>query len=167
MVLSCLPGASLVPRKRPVCGRSPPQDLPRSGPLANEIVLKVNQIRRPSKIGIRSVLREGLYRQSCATRGPFLCRLSNWFFPVSLVPPWCLPGCRLSNGSFPASLVPRKLSNESFPASLVPLRLSKWSFPVSLVPPCDRQSCALSGALKACLCSEPKDPALGPLRFGS
>ena len=37
-------------------------------------------------------------------------------------------------------------------ASLVPLRLSKWSFPASLVPPCQRQSCAPSGTLKASLC---------------
>ena len=117
------------------------------------------------------MLREGLSWQACAMRGPFkpiLCyerakegflvprRLSNWSFPVSLVPflpLWCLPGvsqtvqmvlsclpgaslvpCKLSNGSVPASLVPRKLSNESFPASLVPFRLSKLSFPASLVP---------------------------------
>ena len=58
-------------------------------------------------------------------------------------PPWCLPG---------ASLVPCKLSNESFPASLVSLRLCNWAFPASLVPPCQRQSCAPSGFLKASLC---------------
>ena len=46
------------------------------------------------------------------------------------LPPWCLT---------------------SIPASLVPFRLSKWFFPASLVPPCQRQSCAPSGILKASL----------------
>ena len=101
-------------------------------------------------------------------------RLSNWFFPTSLVlsclPGACLVPCKLSNSSFlprcprtsagrgsasrlpGASLVPCKLSNESFPASLVSLRLCNWAFPASLVPPCQRQSCAPSGFLKASLC---------------
>ena len=55
---------------------SPPQDLPRTGPIATEIVLKLCKIRRPSKIGIRSAI----VRR------------------VSLVPPWYLPGG--ANGSF-------------------------------------------------------------------
>ena len=70
-------------------------------------------------------------------------RLSNWSFPASLVPPWCLAGCPI--GPFlppwclpgasqaPAVLVPRLgcplvLSGLSG-ASLVPRKLSKWSFP--------------------------------------
>ena len=128
----CLPGASagcpMDPFLPPWCLAScatgsqpwsPPQDLPRTGPIAIEIVLKV--IQNPA---------------------PFQNRDSIG----NPMPRW------LSDGSFPASLVPRKLSNESFPASLVPLRLSKWSFPASPAPPCQRQSCAPSGALKASLC---------------
>ena len=53
---------------------SPPQDLPRTGPFAIEVVLKLDKIGRPDSIG-------------------------NPVLQVSLVlPPWCLPGC--PNGSF-------------------------------------------------------------------
>ena len=185
MVLSCLPGASL--SKALLCSKWPfkgqsvlraagreahPRICREPGRSPLKLYYNSDKIRRPSETGIRSVIlcyerafkgkpvpREG-QRLPGASQAP-------WSFPVSLLPPWCLPGCpngsflplvppwclagcpipwclpgsrRLSNGSFPASLVPRKLSNESFPASLVPLRLSKWSFPASLVPPCDRQS---------------------------
>ena len=55
----------------------PPQDLPRTGPLAIEIILKVRQ-----------------------NPAPFQSRdsIGNPVLEVSLVPPWCLPGCPI--GSF-------------------------------------------------------------------
>ena len=49
-------------------------------------------------------------------------RLSNWSFPASLVPPWCLAGCLTSPFLPPWCL------------SLVPARLSKWSFPAGDPP---------------------------------
>ena len=77
----------------------------------------------------------------CVTRGPlkailcyeraFTCslvrrRLSNWSFPVSLVPPWCLPGCL--NGSF---LPPWCLPGASKPVRLILSCLSvpPWCLP--------------------------------------
>ena len=87
MVLSCLPGASLSKGIQSVLGSRPwrpPQDLPRTGPFAIEIVLKVKQ-----------------------NPAPFQSRdsIGNPVLEVSLVPP------RLSKWLFPASLVPRRLSN--------------------------------------------------------
>ena len=87
---------------------SPPQDLPRTGPIAIEIVLKVRQNLAPFQ-----------NRDSIGNPAPQVSHLRGclkWFFP------WCLAGSKLFF-SFPASLVPRKLSTKSFPASLVPLRL--------------------------------------------
>ena len=46
-------------------------------------------------------------------------RLSNWSFPASLAPPWCLAGCPISP-VLPPWCLPHRLSNWSFPASLVP-----------------------------------------------
>ena len=83
MVLSCLPGASLSKRIQSVLSSRPwrpPQDLPRTRPLAIEIVLKVRQNPAPFQ-----------NRDS----------IGNPALQVSLVSPWCLPG-----KSFPASLVP-------------------------------------------------------------
>ena len=80
MVLSCLPGASLSKGIKSVLGSRPwrpPQDLPRTGPFAIEIVLKVRQNPAPFQ-----------NRDS----------IGNPVLQVSLVPPWCLPGC--PNGSF-------------------------------------------------------------------
>ena len=80
MVLSCLPGASLSKGIESVLGSRPwrpPQDLPRTGPFAIEIVLKVRQNPAPFQ-----------NRDS----------IGNPVLQVSLVPPWCLPGC--PNGSF-------------------------------------------------------------------
>ena len=146
---------------------SPPQDLPRTGPIATEIALKLCKIRRPSKIGIRSAIvrRVSLvppWYLPGGANGSFLppwcltgCPFDPFLPPMDpVLPPWCLPGCPNgsflppwclagSDRSFPASLVPRKRSNEPFLASLVPLRLSKWTFPVSLVPHCQRLRAAL------------------------
>ena len=80
MVLSCLPGASLSRGIQSVLGSRPwrpPQDLPRTGPFAIEIVLKVRQNPAPFQ-----------NRDS----------IGNPALEVSLVPPWCLLVC--PNGSF-------------------------------------------------------------------
>ena len=80
MVLSCLPGASLSKGIQSVLGSRPwrpPQDLPRTGPFAIEIVLEVRQNPAPFQ-----------NRDS----------IGNPVLQVSLVPPWCLPVC--PNGSF-------------------------------------------------------------------
>ena len=98
MVLSCLSGTSLSKGFQSVLGSRPwrpPQDLPRTGPFAIEIVLKVKQNPAPF--------------QNRDSIGNFVLQ---GFFGASLVPP------RLSKWLFPASLVPRRLSNGSFPASL-------------------------------------------------
>ena len=128
--------------------------MPRTGPTAIEIVLKLCKIRRPSKPGFdgQSCVQMALsclpgasqavqLILSCLPGASQAVQMVLSYLPgASLVPRW------LSDGSFPASLVPCKLSNESFPACLVPLRLSTWSFPASLVPPCQRQSCASAWA---------------------
>ena len=96
MVLSCLLGASLSKgilcserhfKSQSVLGSrpwSPPQDLPRTGPFAIEIVLKVRQNPAPFQ-------KPGFDRQSCATSLPGASvvppGLSKWLFPTSLVPP--------------------------------------------------------------------------------
>ena len=100
MVVSCLPGASLskgnpVLRAASLCYGHPTveltQDLPRTGPIAIEIVLKVIQNPAPFQ-----------NRDSIAVQLILSCLPGA---PTSLVPRW------LSDGSFPASLVPRRLSN--------------------------------------------------------
>ena len=87
LILSCFPGASLSKGIQSVLGSRPwrpPQDLPRAGPFAIELILKV----RPNP-------------------APFQNRdsIDNPALQVSLVPP------SLSKWLFPASLVPRRLSN--------------------------------------------------------
>ena len=80
MVLSCLPGASLSKGIQSVLSSRPwrpPQDLPRTRPLAIEIVSKVRQNPAPFE-----------NRNS----------IGNPALQVSLVSPWCLPG--KPNGSF-------------------------------------------------------------------
>ena len=73
---SCAPSGTL---KDSLCYGpwSPPQDLPRTGPIAIEVVLEV--IQNPA---------------------PFQNRdsISNPALRISRVPPWCLPGC--ASGSF-------------------------------------------------------------------
>ena len=101
----------------------PPQDLPRTGPFAVEIVLKVRQNPAPFQnrdlIG-NPVLQVSLVPPWCLPVCP------NGFFSAPLVPPWCLAGCPIDPFLPPwclascqmvlsclpgASLVPRKLSN--------------------------------------------------------
>ena len=114
MVLSCLPvkGKPVLRAafERPLCAtgsqpRSPPQDLPRTGPIAIEIVLKVTQ--NPAPFQDRDSIGNPVLRASLVPP-----RLSKWCFPASLapsgcfagcpidpfLPPWCLPG--YPNGSF-------------------------------------------------------------------
>ena len=86
MVLSCLPGASLSKGIQSALGRRPwrpPPDLPRTGPFAIEIVLKVRQNPAPfqnrDSIG-NPVLQVSLVRKP---NGSFL-------------PPWCLADLILS-----------------------------------------------------------------------
>ena len=93
MVLSCLPGASLSKGIKSVLDSwpwRPPQDLPRTGPFAIEIVLKVRQNPAPLQN------RNSIGNPALLSLVP--PRLSKWLFPASLV---------LRN----ASLVPRRLSN--------------------------------------------------------
>ena len=80
--------------------------------------------------------------------------------------PWCFPGApqaaQLILSCVPGASQAVQLVLSCLPgASLVPLRLSKWSFPASLVLPCQRQSGAPSGLLKASLCYG--QPAVGPI----
>ena len=85
----------------------PPQDLPRTGPFAIEIVLKVRQSQAPfqnrDSIG-NPVLQASLVPPWCLPGAsqavqlilsclPGASRLSKWFFPATLVPPWCLADC--------------------------------------------------------------------------
>ena len=64
--------------------RVPPHDLPRTGPIAIEIVLKV--IQNPAPVQNRDSIGIPVLRVSLVPP-----RLFKWFFPASLVP------CRLSN----------------------------------------------------------------------
>ena len=77
-------------------------------------------------------------------------RLSNWSFPASLVPPWCLAGCpflppwclpgasqavQLILSCLPGASQAVQLVLSCLPgASLVSARLSKWSFPAGDPP---------------------------------
>ena len=133
MVLSCLPGASqavrwilsclfsasvppcqkqsYVPRGQSVLraancgGLHPPQDLPRIGPFAIEIVLTV--IQNPTSLQNRDsigklVRRVSLVPPRCFPRGAHCSFLPPWCLagcPIDpFLPPWCLPGCPI--GSF-------------------------------------------------------------------
>ena len=84
--------ASLVPpcQRNSVCLGSrpwrPPQDLPRTGPFAIEIVLKVRQ--NPAPFQSRDSIGNPALKVSLVPP-----RLSKWLFPASLVPPWCLARC--------------------------------------------------------------------------
>ena len=140
MVLSCLRGASLAKAilcsKRHFKGQSVlrianrgahPKDLPRTGPIAIEIVLKVIQNPAPfqnrDSIG-NLVRRVFLVPPSCFLGGANSSFLPRWCLAGCLIDPflpsWYLPGAsRLSKWLVPASLVPRWLSDGSFPASLV------------------------------------------------
>ena len=80
----------------------PPQDLPRTGPFAIEIVLKVRQNPAPFQ-----------NRDS----------IGNPVLQVSLVPPWCLPVCL--NGSFLPLVPPWCLAGCPIDPFLLP-----WSLPV-------------------------------------
>ena len=66
--------------------RAPPHDLPRTGPIAIEIVLKV--IQNPAPVQNRDSIGIPVLRVSLVPP-----RLFKWFFRASLVPPWCLAGC--------------------------------------------------------------------------
>ena len=65
---------------------SPPQDLPRAGPIAIEIVLKV--IQNPAPVQNRDSIGNPALQASLVPP-----TLSKWLFPASLVPPWCFAGC--------------------------------------------------------------------------
>ena len=65
---------------------SPPQDVPRTGPFAIEIVLKVRQ--NPAPFQNRNSIGNPVLQVSLVPP-----RLSKWLFPASLVPPWCLASC--------------------------------------------------------------------------
>ena len=100
MVLSCLPGASLSKGIQSVLGSRPwrpPQDLPRTGPFAIEIVLKVRQ--NPAAFHNRDSIGNPVLQVSLV-----LPSLSKWLFPASLVPPWCLQAVRLILSCLPARL---------------------------------------------------------------
>ena len=64
---------------------SPPQDLPRAGPIAIEIVLKVIQNPAPFQN------RDSIGNRATSLPGASLVppRRCKWFFPASLVPPGC------------------------------------------------------------------------------
>ena len=108
---------------------SPPQDLPRTGPIAIEIVLKVTQNPAPfqnqDSIG-NPVLQASLVPPWCipgCLNGSFLppwCFAGCLFDPFR--PPWCLPGC--PNGSL------RGYPNDL----LAPPGLFKWPFNDSWLP---------------------------------
>ena len=137
MVLSCLPGASLskgIQSARSSRPWRPPQDLPRTRPLAIEIVLKVRQNPAP-------------FQNKDSIGNPVL--------QVSLVSPWCLPG--KPNGSFlppwTAQLILSCLPGASqavqmvFPASLVPRKLPNGSF----LPPWCLAGCQAVQMVLSCL----------------
>ena len=115
----------------------PPQDLPRTGPFAIEIVLKVRQNPAPFQS-----------RES----------IGNPVLQVSLVPPWCLPA--YPNGSF---LPPWCLADCPIDPFLPPWCLSclpgasqavQMVFPASLVPPWSLADCPMSPFLPPwCLAS--------------
>ena len=106
MVLSCLPGASLSKGKQSVLGSRPwrpPQHLPRTGPFAIEVVLKVRQ-------------NLSLVPPWCLQVCPNGSFLPPWCLPGCPIDPcllpWCFPSCQMVLSCLPgASLVPRKLSN--------------------------------------------------------
>ena len=69
---------------------SPPQDLPRTGPVAIEIVVKV--IQNPAPFQNRDSIGDPAQRTSLVP--PRRCK---WLFPASLVPPWCVAGCPIDS----------------------------------------------------------------------
>ena len=92
MVLSCLPGASLSKGIQSVLGSRPwrpPQDLPRTGPFAIEIVLKVRQ--NPAPFQNRDSIGNPVLQVSLAPPWCLLVCPSGSFLPLVL--PWCLAGC--------------------------------------------------------------------------
>ena len=134
MVLSCLLGASLSKGIHSVLGSRPwrpPQDLPRTGPFAIEIVLKVRQnpapfpnrdsIGNPANLpGASQAVQMALSCLPGATLVPPWCLTGCPIDPF--LPPWCLQAVQLILSClpgasqavqmvFPASLVPRRLSN--------------------------------------------------------
>ena len=155
IVLSCLPGAPLsnAPSgisKASLCWaagrRAHPQNLPRTGPFAIEIVLKVRQHPAPFQ------------NRDCLAGYPIDPFLPPWCLPGCpidpFLPPWCLPGC----------LAPRKLSKWLFPASLVPpWCLAGCPIDPFLLPWC-LASCPMSPFLPPwCLSGCPKNgPFLPP-----
>ena len=138
-VLSCLPGASLVPPRLlkwsfptslvPPCSLACP-NAPFLPPWCLLGASQAVQLVVSCLPGASLVLHGCPFPAFLVPR-----RLSKWSF--------CFPG---------ASVVPPRLSNESFPASPVPRRLSKWSLPASLVPPwCLVSPWCLPGCPPCCL----------------
>ena len=83
------PASLAPPCQRDVLGSRPwrpPQDLPRTGPFAIEVVLKVRQ--NPAPFQNRDSIGNPALQVSLVPPS-----LSKWRFPASLVPPWCLAGC--------------------------------------------------------------------------
>ena len=115
---------------------SPPQDLPRTGPIAIEIVLKV--IQNPAPFQNRDSIGNPARRGSLVP-----LRRCKWFFPASLVPRRLILSCL--PGAFQAVQMVLSCLPGASPASLVPPRLSKWFVPTSW-----------------CLAGCPMDPFLPP-----
>ena len=136
MVLSCLPGASLSKGIQSVLGSRPwrpPQDLPRTGPFAIEIVLKVRQ--NPAPFQNRDSIGDPVHLILSCLPGALQADPIDPFLP-----PWCLPGC--PNGSF---LPPWCLPGASQTVQLILSCLSGASQAVQLILSC------LPGASQAVL----------------
>ena len=172
----CLAGCPIDPFLQSVQGSRPwrpPQDLPRTGPFAIEIVLKVRQ--NPAPLQNRD-------------------SIGNPVLQVSLVPPWCLPGC--PNGSFlppwclagcpidpfllpwglpcpidpflPPFLPPWCLAGCPNGSFLPPWCLpgaSKWSFPASLAPPCQLEFSLCWAAGRSAHPRICREPGRSPLKL--
>ena len=129
----CLSGCPNSPFQSALGSRpwSPPQDVPRTGPFAIEIVLKVKQ--NPAPFQNRNSIGNPALQVSLVP-----LRLSKWLFPASLVPPWRLASCPIDPfGSF---LPPWCLPGASQTVQLILSCLSGPSQAVQMVLSC------LSGA---------------------
>ena len=142
MVLSCLPGASLSNGIQSVLGSRPwrpPQDLPRTGPFAIELVLKVRQ--NPAPFQNRDSIGNPVLQVSL---------VPPWCLPVcpngSFLPPWCLAGCPIDPFLPPWCLQAVQLILSCLPGASQAVQMA---FPASLVPPW-------------CLADCPIDPFLPP-----
>ena len=159
MVLSCLPGASLSKGIQSVLSSRPwrpPQDLPRTRPLAIEIVLEVRQNPAPfqnrDSIG-NPALQVSLVPPWCLPGKPNGSFLPPWCLadcPIDpFLPPWCLQAVQLILSCLPGASQAVQMVLSCLPgasqavqlilsclpgASLVPRKLSNESFLASLVP---------------------------------